>query len=474
MTLLVGCFPEESLEWSADGSVGLLRTSSKLYLVDGGSGALSPVVAEGVSPWPDIAKDGSQIVYAQEQKCATLVEGLKALPAGQVQMIAQDAQKLRERILSGALAVEDPDAALGDKSGYAEPYRGWVVHSLCEKADEQLTQKLGAGVLQKGKESELVCHRLIVAPRSDLTRKQILATSALGIFRPRFSPDGRRVAYLLVGPADNEQAHLFIASLRGAEPVHVASNVSLGFDWRPDSQAIAYLRQEDGAAMLGTISEQRVCDPNGGLLAGFHDKPQDPLTAHYGTGDSKQLAGTLFDPLMKIEYGIGGRLLFSSPSVKIPSSDLDESKYSLFCYDAVTGAVSNVLPASTADGAGQMVNFFSLSPDGKRALLPMPKSRFAIYELGAKSSHAPIKESEEFGDDMPKMLPAWKGNDRISCQVSEKSHFVTGRSQQQRSRKEIVVLNAAGDFQNLLSGNWPDEALPGASGDNESDGAATY
>jgi hypothetical protein len=469
--LLGGCFPEDSLEWSADGSVGLLRTGGKLYLVDGGSGALSPVAAEGVAPWPGIARDGGQITYAQEQKHATLAEGLKALPAGQVELIAQDAQKLREKILGGALALDDSDGLFGDKSGYAEPYRGWVVRSLCEKADEQLTKTLGAEVLQKGKESELLSYRLIVAPRSDPAKKQVLTTSALGIVRPRFSPDGKHVAYLLVGPAENEEAHLFVASRQGKEPMHVASNVALGFDWRPDSQAVAYLRQEDSAAMLGAISEQRVSDPNGRLLAEVSDKPESPLATCHGTGESKQFAGTLFDPLLKVEYGVGGRLFFSSPSAKIPSSDLDESKYSLFCYDTTTGAVADVLPSSAANSVGQTVNFFSLSPDGRRVLLPMQKNRFAVYELSAKSATMPIGESEQFDDDA-KVLPAWKGNDRISCQVSEKSHFVTGRTAEHPGRREIVVLNAAGDFQTLLSNNWPDPALPGASDANDS-GAAT-
>jgi hypothetical protein len=85
---------------------------------------------------------------------------------------------------------------------------------------------------------------------------------------------------------------------------------------------------------------------------------------------------------------------------------------------------------------------------------------------------AHLQESEGFDDD-PKMMPAWKGNDRISCQVSEKSHFVTGRTQEHRGRKEIVVLKAAGDFQDSLSNNWPDEALPKTSDNHGTRGATT-
>jgi hypothetical protein len=103
----------------------------------------------------------------------------------------------------------------------------------------------------------------------------------------------------------------------------------------------------------------------------------------------------------------------------------------------------------------------------------MQKNRFAIYELGTKSPKLPVQESEGFDDD-PKMMPAWKGNERISCQVSGKSHFVAGRTQEHPGRKEIVVLNAIGDFQDSLSNNWPDEALPATSDDNRFGGTTTH
>jgi hypothetical protein len=62
------------------------------------------------------------------------------------------------------------------------------------------------------------------------------------------------------------------------------------------------------------------------------------------------------------------------------------------------------------------------------------------------------------------MIPSWKGNGQVTCQVSPQSRFVAGRAKQ-GDRDEVVVLNAAGEFQSMLSGNWPDDALPGASQD---------
>jgi hypothetical protein len=463
VVLLAGCFPEDSLDWSADGSVGLLCTDEALYLVDGQTGRLALVQGENVMAWPGLSRDGTQIVHSSETTCATLAEGWRTLPAGQRKMIENDAQSMRDKILSGALTVTDFNSIPDGMFAHGEPYRSWVVRTLCENADETLVRKLGDELLQQGKKSKLDCCQLIVVPRADLNRKRIVLTSTMPIFRPRFSPDGRHAAYLIMAEENAERADLFVASLQqDMSAVHVASRVALGFDWRDDSRAIAYLQQESGDTILGVIFERQVRDSNGKLLEEMSaDASGNPLERHHCTGETKQLAGTLFDPLVKVAYGVGERLFFSSASGRIPTSDLDEPKYMLFCYDFVTGTVVEVLPSEVAAYIGQALNFFSLSPDGRRVLLPMPNNRFAIYELGTKSPEVPILETEQFGEDLPKFLPSWKGNDRVSCLVSEESRFLTSDEEQPHPRKEVIMLDATGKYQSTLSADWPDDAIPG-------------
>lgn len=462
LILLAGCFPEDTLDWSADGSVGLLRTDEALYLVDGRTGKLTVVQAENVSPWPDISRDGVWIVYSDEAKVATLAEGLSALPPGQVKMIETDAQSLREKVLGSTGTVADLNSVADSTFDRGDSYRAWVVRYLSENADEPLARKLDETVVQEIRQSQLSCYRLVIVPRGDLANKKIVATSALGIFRPRFSPDAKCVAYLASFDQEADQVCLFVASPQQNMPaVHVASRVALGFDWRDDSQALTYLQQEAGDTILGVICEERVRDNDGKLLEETStDGNGNPLERHHCTGQRRQLVGTLFEPLMKVEYGAGERLFFSSASGRIPTSDLDEPKYLLFCYDFVTGTVADVLPADAPAYIGETVNFFSLSPDGLRVLLPMEKNRFAIYELGTKSLVVPIPEAEQFGEALPVFLPSWKGNDTISCLVAENSHFLASDDEQTHERKEIIVLSATGDYQSTLSADWPDDAIP--------------
>jgi len=92
-------------------------------------------------------------------------------------------------------------------------------------------------------------------------------------------------------------------------------------------------------------------------------------------------------------------------------------------------------------------------------LLPMMKHRFMIYELSKTSASSPIAESEEFGDSQWDIMPAWKGNDEVSCLVSENSHFLTKEGQEKHNRKEIVILGADGKIHRVLSESWPDEVM---------------
>jgi hypothetical protein len=253
---------------------------------------------------------------------------------------------------------------------------------------------------------------------------------------------------------------LFVVSAQASQPpVSVASRVALGFDWRQDSQAVAYFRQESDDMILGVIFERQVCDSNGALLAETSgDNSESPLETHHCTGQTKQLVGTLFEPLMKVEYGVGGRLFFSSASGRIPTSNLDQPRYLLFCYDPVTGTVADVLSAEAQGYVDETVAFFSLSPDGRKVLLPMENNRFAIYELATRSLEVPIAEDEQFGEDLPTLLPSWKSNDAVSCLVAENSHFLTDE-QRARQRQEIVVLSDTGDLQRVLSADWPPDTM---------------
>ena len=67
-----------------------------------------------------------------------------------------------------------------------------------------------------------------------------------------------------------------------------------------------------------------------------------------------------------------------------------------------------------------------------------------------------VMQNEGFGEEnVLEFAPAWKGNNEISCLVSEKSHFLIKEGQQKYRRKEIIILGTDGEFLRVLSENWP-------------------
>lgn len=471
ITFASGCVPEDSLEWSEDGSVGLLRVQGVLYMVDGQTGGLTEIAKDEVLPWPDISKDGSLIVYIQKVECSNLLEGLKLLPHGQVKMIEFYANQVKRLILNTEMPDNNKFPFPSEGPLVPHNYRNWVIRYICETSDTNLLQKIGDEQIQKGKEEKIVYFQIIVVPRDSLDKKRIIATNLFTTRATQLSPNGKFVAYLMhnqQGQVDKafEEYGLYVASLDGVVKAMLVSHpVSIGYSWRDDSRAIAYLEADSknlihAEPIMATLKERFVIDGNDSLLAKPASILQGSAETHWCTGKSEQMAGTMFNPWMKVDYALSRRVFFSSPVASIPSSNLDEEKWSLFSYDSVTRTVANVLPSSISDYVEGNVNLFAISPDGRKVILPMRKNRFAIYELGKSSANVPINEDEMFGDEnVLKFAPAWKGNNEISCLVSEKSHFLTKKGQEKHHRKEIVILGADGKFLRVLSENWPGKPI---------------
>jgi len=474
VVFVAGCIPEDSLEWSEDGSVGLLKIGEGLYIVDGETGELTRVVKGEIGLLPDISKDGKLIAYSERVSCDNLSEGLKLLPPGQVMMIKFYAEKTKKNILDARGLVDERFPFPEEGLLLPNDYKNWAIRYLCENIDNELLDVLGSEDIKKGKEKAISYFQLVVAPTKNPTQKRVIAISVFSIMAAQFSPDTKSVAYLMhtqEGQIDNEMEEfgLYIASLEtDVKAMYVDSGVALGYDWRKDGKAIAYLSADSKNMLhtdfyLGTLSEKMVLDEDGRLLVKPMDLPeQGSAGTHRCTSKTTELAGTAFQPWYKVEYGLDNRIFFSSFDLPLPVSRRDEIGCSIFCYDPVTAAVVDVLPLSVLRHTSQdifRISLFSLSPDGKHVLIPIMQNRFIVYELGTDSMKIPIPEEEGFGDEeIPEFAPSWKGNNEISCLVSGKSKFLPEpkEGEDQDDSEQIVVLGTDGKSW-ILSKNWSDE-----------------
>ena len=468
---LAGCFPEDSLKWSEDGSVGLLRIEDALYIVDGNTGELTEVEKPYVSVFPDISDDGNLIAYCQLVKCLNPLEDLKMLPPGQVKMIKYYAEHTKKNILNSGGLTDGKFPFPEEGLLLPHDYRNWAIRYLCENADGKLLEVLGKEGIEKGKEEEFGYFQIVVAPARAPEKKRIVATSIFHTVATRLSPDGKSVAYLMhtqKGEVSNEYEEfgLYVASLDSdIKAMLVDSRVAIFYDWRPDGKAIAYMSADSKNLLhdnfiVGTLEERTVANANDKLLAEATELGErGSAGTHKCTGKTLELAGIIFNPWLKVVYGAGGRLFFSSAILTLPTSTGDEPRWSLFCYDPVTATISDVLPASVSSYASEAVEMlmFSMSPDGKNVLLPTKDNRFIRYTLGTDSMEVPIGEDEGYGDEnVSAFLTAWKGNDEISCMVSEKSRFLTKDKEEPHKRKEVVILGADCKFRRVLSESWPE------------------
>ncbi|MBN1804331.1 MAG: hypothetical protein JW837_03695 [Sedimentisphaerales bacterium] len=466
--LSCGCVPENTLQWSKDGSVGLMNAKDALYLVDGTSGNLTEIEKENISSWPGISEDGSLIAYCQEIKCQSPAEGLEAIPPAQAKIIEEYSVIMKKRILeTGPAMLGDNFPSLEDTKMNDE-YRKWVIRYVCENADSELAAKIGEELVGKGKSNEISYYKLILANRNNLTDKKVIAVNILPMWQVRISPDNKYLSYIVIR---NEEEHgnigvhdLYVASLEENVPAALVSkNVALGYDWRDDSRALVYLHSEfekSDETVLGTVKESVVADVNGTLLAeAVTSQDDDYFGSHNCDAKTKDLAGIAFIPWYKAQYGLGNRVYFASVIMSIPSTMHEDGRISLFCYDPATSTIANLLPAEVSQYSPETLYMFEVSPDGKKILIPASDNRLALYELGQENPVTIIKEEEGFGDDIPVFNPAWKGNNEISYLVSGQNSFLPAADANESGRKEMVIFGDDGSLHQVLSKSWPDELM---------------
>jgi len=482
VSFFAGCYPKDSLQWSADGSKGVYSKNGALFIVDGNTGSLTQITPkETTTNWPAISSDSSHFAYGKIVKVDDFNRSIDRLPPDQVKAIKANAEILKQKILIEG--IKDSNFPFigkpvttdnGQKDSFNDQHIAWVQRYLVENINKQLAEKISPELIKKVKEKNLNFFQLVLAPTADPNNKKILTTSSQRLWRIRFSPDSRLIAYgaeRINGNTWDVGYDLYIVSPAENIPAtFLAPAIAIGYAFKPDSRAIAYIKPEDEffdakRPTLGSLVERTVIDPNGRLLASPENLDGNDSTAIYVcTGAAAELAGILYHPWLHVSYARENRIFFTSVKMSLPSSKLDEEKTTIFCCDTFTGALSEIVHQIVLDAVEGNLYLFALSHDSRKILLHGKKNTLGIYALGGDLdlSKVLIDDNEGFGkgENPPLSLVAqWKGPDQISCLVSEKSHFLTDDPNTPHRRKEIVVLDPNGNLKQILSKDWPDELL---------------
>jgi hypothetical protein len=445
--LAAGCFPIASMRWSDDGSVGVVATNEKGRLVDGRTGQAAdlPPLAGWV---PSVTPDGKHVLYAVRQVFETAEAALAALPKAQQALVAKEADLVTAAVLAGDAGpgtVTEWPALEHEPLGGTAVYRNLVLRAVCERADDRLTKAVAPGMLEHAKAQPAAVVQLRMAPIRDAAAGEgrAVAASLYTLTRPRLSPDGRLVAYLCHAVEDGKGGDapydLWVSPLEG-EPasVRLAANVAIGYAWRPDGRAVAYVSavgEEGGRPIIGTLTTLEVVDADGTLLAQEAEGGGD--ADHVASAEPGQRAGVIFNRLASAAYLPSGRLLFSSIKVALPMSHLEgDPRQSLFAFDSVTGALADILPTSVSARMGGQAHF-ELSPDGSRVLVPLGDEGFLVYGIGEAEAKAPLPAGTAAGSKAPP--PAWKGPDHVACWVKRGSDLLKGADLPEGGEDEVLA-----------------------------------
>ena len=476
---IAGCFPEDSLQWSKDGSKGIYSKGGALFIIDGNTGSLTQVAPkETTTTWPAISPDGSLIAFGQIVKVDNFNNALKQLPPNQGKLIETHAEILKQKIL--AEGVKDGNFPFigkpvatdnGPKDSFNEQHIVWVQRYLVENMDKRVAKKIGPQLIDKTKSKALTYFRLVYAPTADPNNQKILATSEQQLWRVSFSPDSRLIAFAqerIYGAAWGVGSDLYVISLAEKTPAAlVAPAVAFGYDFKSDSRAIAFITPvsefyDSQKPTIGVLAERTVIDPNGKFLASFeHSDGNDSPATYVFSGEPTVLTAVYYRDWMRVCYAAGDRIFFASEKVSLPSSVLGSEKQNIFCCDLFTYSVSEIIP-NVPELWRENLYLFALSDDSRKMLIPGNKNTLALYALGSDISYSKIivDINESFGDNSPpKLVAEWKGSNQLSCLVSEKSRYLTADPNTPHRRKEIVILDADGKLVKILSKDWPDELL---------------
>lgn len=439
--LVAGCV-EKRVHWSPDGRVAAVIGADGLYLCDP-QGRLSPRVAENVARVEWFA-DAQRLLMVRRVECPTWESAAARLPAEQRERVAAAAGRTREELLAFEGSLEDYEPAAKAELTDGELVAAFVC--LRDRYADELRPRVGEKWDELAKLRVTVHTLQVLAVRDGAGEPGAELLSGLDdVVNPRISPDGRHVAFVTaMSTATGDARRLMVLPIEGgAAPRTVADLVGSHADWSADGRYLVYAYASvpppsgGDALRLGAVARRGVRDAGGALLAEF-EKPED-------------LAGVVFDDLLKVRCLRDGRVLFSSGDFRLPATKKEmPERQTLFTVDLDAPAtVARLLPAQSEAKLPSGASFFELNPAQTRLAVPGDDGSVAIVTLATGDVQS--VRPEDAASDKLRTVPSWRTDDELCFAVGPGSSFSSAE------RAEIVLWSPAGV--RTISRDWPEAVV---------------
>jgi hypothetical protein len=444
--LAAGCYPER-IVWSPDGQQALLIGKDRLYLADP-NGKLTDL---GVAPPQCMAwmSDAKRYVAATTEKAGAWKDLEPLLIAEDKEGILRLAKDMRAEILAGG----PPDKLKCVKDQPNEDILAAKIY-LRDCDSEGLAKKLGSFWQEYQSASrDIFAIRICEISNAATQPAQVIAKSAYPVMSIRAAAHGKAVAWSVDKKGGkNSRTELFVAPADGAgKPVTVSPLCDGYFDWSPDGRSLVYIAPEGSAkdTLLGRVQRSEVCAADGTLLKAV----PAPVT----------LAG-VFKGTSRVRCLQDGRVIFASLEVELPTTENDlPDKANLFAFDPRQATLTRLLTRQAQSAVPDLVDFFSVSPDGTRVCIPGEKGEVAVVELATGKVDVIVAKPAEGGakggkEQKLRTVPVWRATGEL-CLMVPPAHPLGSPN-----RTEIILWQAA-DKARCLSKDWPDEVAKAVTGE---------
>ena len=472
--LMAGCGPEEWIVWAPDGAHAIAQDG----IIDSAGNTLGAVTGEGetIAAW---LPDSRRVLVVRSVKAASWEEYAALLGAERAVIVAAAAGELARLIAENQDALAEFDGTPGFKIwrenletrgeqadavlAYLDAVRPGLLDPLMEAsakrdadaarkenggADAGQPETTGAAIReQMGYPKILELHvRSVAAP--GVSDDQLLLRSAGEFGSLAVSPNGRAVSFVREESAD---LRLYAMALEpGAQPVLVQSGAEFAA-WSPDGQELAYskssiprrIQKEKDGLGLGSIARRRVCTPEGAIIA-----EAEP---------GEDVAGLILPEYpARVAWLPDGRILFAGAKFTLPATTQNlPNGLTLFALRLQPApSVEQLIPDSVPSRLTERVNYFTVSPDGKKVAVLGNAGAVSVLALDTKTFSTLQDACPHFarkGSDDSMLVPAWRSADELTFLVP------AGDPAGSRERAEVVVASLRGG-RRAISKSWPDSA----------------
>jgi hypothetical protein len=275
---------------------------------------------------------------------------------------------------------------------------------------------------------------------------QLLLRSADGFGSLAVSPNGRAVSFVRQEGADL-RLHV-MAFEAGAQPVLVETGAEFAA-WSPDGQDLAYTKSDmprrsgKSGLGLGSIALRRVCTPDGAIIA----------EAEAG----EDVAGLILPEYpARVAWLPDGRILFAGAKFTLPATTQSlPNGLTLFALRLQPmPSVEQLLSDAVASRLTERINFFNVSPDGKKVAILGKAGAVSVLMLETKTLATLQDSAPQFAaksNDDSMLVPTWRNSDELTYLIP--AGDLVGRP----ARAEVVIASLRGG-KRAISKSWPDSA----------------